>query len=131
VDNSVEDGQFSDSHGVGGGGVMKVVKKKELNEEEAKEKSERMMRLQEEIKNDDAKADEGSDMEEEDLTELSAEEQMRKLMGFGDFGTTKGKKVEDNHTGAARGATASKKERKYRQYMNRKGGFNRPLDKLE
>lgn len=49
---------------------------------------------------------------------------MMKLMGFGDFNTTKNKKVADN-TG---GSVKINKPRKYRQYMNRKGGFNRPLD---
>lgn len=34
------------------------------------------------------------------------------------------KKVEGNHPGD----TLINKKRKYRQYMNRKGGFNRPLD---
>ena len=51
-------------------------------------------------------------------------------MGFGGFGTTKGKAVEDNQSSAARGASSKNKGRKYRQYMNRKGGFNRPLDKM-
>jgi U4/U6.U5 tri-snRNP-associated protein 3 len=39
--------------------------------------------------------------------------------------------VEDNHSGAAKGAAAVKKARKYRQYMNRKGGFNRPLETMK
>jgi U4/U6.U5 tri-snRNP-associated protein 3 len=42
----------------------------------------------------------------------------------------KGKPVEDNHVGAGTGAVSKHKARKYRQYMNRKGGFNRPLDKV-
>lgn len=49
---------------------------------------------------------------------------MMRKMGFGGFGTTKGKKVEGNIGGMAK----VNKPRKYRQYMNRKGGFNRPLD---
>lgn len=36
-------------------------------------------------------------------------------------------KVEGNEAGAAN----VKKERTWRQYMNRKGGFNRPLDPLK
>jgi U4/U6.U5 tri-snRNP-associated protein 3 len=67
---------------------------------------------------------------EEELRGLDDEEQMRLFMGFGDFNTTKGKAVKDNHTTSARGAVAKNKARKYRQYMNRKGGFNRPLDNL-
>ncbi len=32
--------------------------------------------------------------------------------------------------GADASAVDVKKKRKYRQYMNRRGGFNRPLDKI-
>ena len=66
-----------------------------------------------------------------DMWGMDEEEQMRKMLGFsGEFGSTKGKAVDDNHKSAARGAAAKNKGRKYRQYMNRKGGFNRPLDKM-
>ena len=58
------------------------------------------------------------------------EEEMNRLLGFGGFGSTKGKQVVDNAEGASAGAAARHKERKYRQYMNRKGGFNRPLSKM-
>jgi len=61
--------------------------------------------------------DEGKSQEEID---------MMKIMGFSGFDTTKNKKVENNDVGAVH--TLSK--RKYRQYMNRKGGFNRPLDAI-
>ena len=47
-----------------------------------------------------------------------------KQMGFGGFNSTKNTKVEGNSDGYAK----INKPRKYRQYMNRKGGFNRPLD---
>ncbi|KAJ2951068.1 hypothetical protein O0L34_g5447 [Tuta absoluta] len=60
-----------------------------------------------------------------DLEGKSPEEQeMLKVMGFCGFDTTKGKKVEDNVEGEVHVVL----KRKYRQYMNRKGGFNRPLD---
>uniref|UniRef100_A0A0N5C464 U4/U6.U5 small nuclear ribonucleoprotein 27 kDa protein n=1 Tax=Strongyloides papillosus TaxID=174720 RepID=A0A0N5C464_STREA len=52
------------------------------------------------------------------------EDEMMKIMGFGNFSTTKNKKVEGNDVGCVN----IKKTRKYRQYMNRKGGFNKPLD---
>lgn len=52
------------------------------------------------------------------------EVEMMKIMGFSDFDTTKNKKVKGNNTGAVHTVV----KRKYRQYMNRKGGFNRPLD---
>jgi len=49
------------------------------------------------------------------------------MMGFGGFGSTKGKAVEGNQ----HGAVDIKKQRTWRQYMNRRGGFNRPLDKIK
>ncbi|KAI0977218.1 hypothetical protein F4678DRAFT_6578 [Xylaria arbuscula] len=69
--------------------------------------------------------DSGEDaMEEDDLAveddEMSA---MQAMMGFGGFGTTKNQKVAGNNAGAVYKA----KKTEYRQYMNRIGGFNRPL----
>jgi len=61
-------------------------------------------------------------VEEEGQAEDEAS--MMKLMGFTDFNTTKGKHVKGNDTYAANIV----QKRKYRQYMNRRGGFNRPLD---
>ena len=69
---------------------------------------------------------------DEELEGLDEEEQMRRLLGFsGEFGSTKGQAVKDNQSSAARGAASKNKARKYRQYMNRKNGFNRPLDKMD
>ncbi|CAF2388123.1 unnamed protein product [Rotaria sp. Silwood2] len=53
--------------------------------------------------------------------------EMLKTMGFASFDTTKGK-----HTEGATNAygTNIQQKRRYRQYMNRKGGFNRPLDPI-
>ncbi len=48
---------------------------------------------------------------------------MQAMMGFGGFGTTKGQKVAGNNTGSVH----KDKKTEYRQYMNRQGGFNRPL----
>ena len=48
---------------------------------------------------------------------------MQAMMGFGDFGTTKGKHIAGNDVGGVR----KEKKSEYRQYMNRQGGFNRPL----
>lgn len=53
--------------------------------------------------------------------------EMMALMGFGGFDTTKSKPVEGNQRGAAK----VNKQRTWRQYMNRRGGFNRPLDKIK
>ncbi|XP_043094071.1 U4/U6.U5 small nuclear ribonucleoprotein 27 kDa protein isoform X1 [Puntigrus tetrazona] len=62
----------------------------------------------------------------EDMQGKTEEEiEMMKQMGFGSFDSTKGKKKEGSD--AAFEVNVSQK-RKYRQYMNRKGGFNRPLD---
>jgi len=48
------------------------------------------------------------------------------VMGFAGFGSTKNQKVKGNVKMVAK----INKPRKYRQYMNRKGGFNRPLDRV-
>lgn len=48
---------------------------------------------------------------------------MQAMLGFGGFGTTKQKKVAGNNAYAVR----KEKKMEYRQYMNRVGGFNRPL----
>ncbi|KAI0869183.1 hypothetical protein GGS24DRAFT_173618 [Hypoxylon argillaceum] len=67
---------------------------------------------------DDA-MDEDDDLAVED-DEMSA---MQAMMGFGGFGSTKGQKVAGNNAGSVYKA----KKTEYRQYMNRVGGFNRPL----
>jgi len=48
---------------------------------------------------------------------------MQAMMGFGGFGTTQQKKIPGNNAYAVR----KEKKTEYRQYMNRVGGFNRPL----
>ncbi len=50
---------------------------------------------------------------------------MMALMGFGGFGSTAGKHVDDPRVNV--GAARKRTTRKARQYMNRPGGFNRPL----
>lgn len=64
-----------------------------------------------------ADGDEGEEEVDED------EAAMQAMMGFGGFGTTKNKKVAGNNAGAIK----KEKKTEYRQYMNRVGGFNRPL----
>ena len=54
-----------------------------------------------------------------------AEAEMMALMGFGGFGSTAGKHVDDPNANVS--AVRKKTTRKARQYMNRPGGFNRPL----
>lgn len=80
----------------------------------------------EEVKKKERRLNAEGEEEEEDEEEL-----LEEMLGFTGFGTTKGQAVADNQSGAAAGAAGRHKGRKYRQYMNRKGGFNRPLQKME
>lgn len=68
----------------------------------------------------------GKEGEDKDDDDDDAEAQMAAMMGFGGFGSTKGEKVKGN--GAAGAISKPAKRVEYRQYMNRAGGFNRPLD---
>jgi U4/U6.U5 tri-snRNP-associated protein 3 len=124
----------------------------------ALDREQRMARLREEIKREDetlatldkqqSQDQSGSDekkqselekkpqetiieVNQEELEGLDEEEKMRRLLGFNGFGSTKGQAVDDNQSTAARGGAAKNKARKYRQYMNRKNGFNRPLEKMK
>lgn len=76
---------------------------------------------------DDTDGREQGEAMDEDEEELEVEDEgmaaMQAMMGFGGFGTTKGKKIAGNNVGAVR----KEKKTEYRQYMNRVGGFNRPL----
>lgn len=60
---------------------------------------------------------------DEDADEDQTEAQMRKALGFTRFRTTKNTKIPGNQIYAVR----KEKKIEYRQYMNRQGGFNRPL----
>lgn len=68
-----------------------------------------------------------ADLEEEEDVEIVIEDDgmaaMQAMMGFGGFSTTQNKKVPGNDISAVR----KEKKTEYRQYMNRVGGFNRPL----
>jgi U4/U6.U5 tri-snRNP-associated protein 3 len=60
-----------------------------------------------------------------ELLEGEDEEAMlKRIMGFADFRTTKNTKVPGNDKNYA---VHKVKKTEYRQYMNRVGGFNRPL----
>jgi U4/U6.U5 tri-snRNP-associated protein 3 len=74
----------------------------------------------------DAPDDLGEESEEMDAVNDDSSA-MAAFMGLQGFGSTKGKPVEGNQEGAA----DVKKVRTWRQYMNRRGGFNRPLDKIK
>lgn len=56
---------------------------------------------------------------------------INEVLGFASFGTSKNKKIDENHKSAAKGAKAKVIKRTYRQYMNRPGGFNRPLAEVK
>ncbi|XP_040270357.1 U4/U6.U5 small nuclear ribonucleoprotein 27 kDa protein [Bufo bufo] len=74
----------------------------------------------------DSKMVKEREMTAEELEGKTEEEiEMMKMMGFSSFDTTKGKKVDGSVNAYAINVS---QKRKYRQYMNRKGGFNRPLD---
>ena len=69
--------------------------------------------------------EEGEYVEQDDDVEVEDDGMaaMQAMMGFGGFGTTKNKKVLGNNVGGVH----KEKKTEYRQYMNRPGGFNRPL----
>ena len=69
------------------------------------------------------KPDLGVYEDEDIIVEDDAMADMQAMMGFGGFGTTHQKKVPGNDVYAVR----KEKKTQYRQYMNRVGGFNRPL----
>jgi U4/U6.U5 tri-snRNP-associated protein 3 len=81
------------------------------------------------------KQEEGVEGEEEEEVDP-----MAAMMGFGGFGTTKVSlpsrskpktDIKNKSTGQYEGATANvHTQRTWRQYMNRRGGFNRALDKV-
>ena len=58
-----------------------------------------------------------------DIDEDEEDTELRRMMGFTSFKTTQNKKVPGNQIYAVR----KEKKTVYRQYMNRVGGFNRPL----
>ena len=69
------------------------------------------------------------DVEEDAEAAAAAEAEMMAAMGFPvAFDTTQGKDVGDPRSKME--AVKKKEPRKYRQYMNRRGGFNRPLDEV-
>ena len=57
----------------------------------------------------------------------STEEQLKRLFNFTDFSSTKNKShVESDMSGVFKGKNV---KREYRQYMKRRGGFNKNLEK--
>ena len=74
------------------------------------------------------KKEESRDTKMEEAPEdEDSEAEMKRIMGFQDFRTTKNTKVPGNDKNYA---VHKVKKAEYRQYMNRVGGFNRPLDAM-
>jgi U4/U6.U5 tri-snRNP-associated protein 3 len=69
------------------------------------------------------KVEEEPEDDEEIVVDDDGLADMQAMMGFGGFGTTHQQKVAGNDIYAVR----KEKKTEYRQYMNRVGGFNRPL----
>jgi U4/U6.U5 tri-snRNP-associated protein 3 len=63
--------------------------------------------------------------EEPVVEELPSMEEIQAAMGFEGFGTTPGKEVKDKGSNIGRAQVSSK--RRFRQYINRRGGYNQPL----
>merc|ERR1719511_381624 len=57
-------------------------------------------------------------------TDMPEDQMLVKMKGFSAFDSTKGK----DHSGSDLSDVKRATKRQYRQYMNRRGGFNRPLD---
>ncbi|KIY50998.1 hypothetical protein FISHEDRAFT_64547 [Fistulina hepatica ATCC 64428] len=78
---------------------------------------------------DDSKPSSSKASADGDIMDVEQEEDtaMMAMMGMSGFGSTKGKHVLGNQEGDVE----IKKVRTWRQYMNRRGGFNRPLDKIK
>ncbi|CAE8652760.1 unnamed protein product, partial [Polarella glacialis] len=57
-------------------------------------------------------------------TDMPEDQMLSKMMGFSAFDSSKSKDHSSSDLSDVKRAT----KRQYRQYMNRRGGFNRPLD---
>jgi U4/U6.U5 tri-snRNP-associated protein 3 len=58
------------------------------------------------------------------MTDMDEDDALKLMMGFSGFKSTKNTKVPGNEKNYA---VRKVKKTEYRQYMNRAGGFNRPL----
>ncbi|OII73716.1 uncharacterized protein cubi_03514 [Cryptosporidium ubiquitum] len=63
----------------------------------------------------------------ENISSLSESEIIKEMFGIEKFETSKNK----NHSKSSLSCSNIKSRRKYRQYMNRPGGFNRPLSPIQ
>eukprot|EP00440_Ansanella_granifera_P038300 gb/GFBE01041554.1/.p1 GENE.gb/GFBE01041554.1/~~gb/GFBE01041554.1/.p1 ORF type:complete len:148 (+),score=37.96 gb/GFBE01041554.1/:1-444(+) len=100
---------------------------KERRKERSPEKKPAPKRGRSESEGSDS--DKSSDDEEEMKefllsTDMPEDQMLSKMMGFSAFDSSKGKDHGSSDLSDVKRAT----KRQYRQYMNRRGGFNRPLD---
>lgn len=114
---------------------MAVAATKKAQEEQARKErlalAKRLMHRDDDSENEEGEEGEGEGEEgDEEAVGNGGEQDIMALMGFTGFDSTKGKPVTDNKKSAAVGVVSKHKRRIYRQYMNRRGGFNRPLQKL-
>lgn len=62
-----------------------------------------------------------------DISSISESELIKEMFGIEKFETSKNK----SHSASSLSGFNAKSRRKYRQYMNRSGGFNRPLSPVQ
>ena len=106
-------------------------KDRNIPEENRRSKHEKVTQAKKPVHGADSSINEDDDQSDEmSGNPPEGDEDFMKLFGFSDFDTTKGKTVYDNSHSAAVGKAAKNKGRQYRQYMNRRGGFNKPLAKM-
>lgn len=113
--------------------VTQILSAKQAEEQKKKERLALAKRLQRGDSSDEDEVEEDGEVEDLSAIQseaLATEQDLMRALGFGGFDSTKGKQIVDNKAGAAVGAVAKHKKRVYRQYMNRRGGFNRPLQKI-
>lgn len=96
--------------------------KKPKRDEPLTRTEDRKLRLRNSTRKRQQPLEDDEDLFIENKDEIKA--QMQKMMGFTSFSSTKETKVPGNW---AVGGVSKESKSQFRQYMNRKGGFNRPL----
>ena len=76
------------------------------------------------------KMNESEDNNSSDSEHSDETTEIMRVMGFAKFHSTKGEKKPTDYLGKIESEVRIVKKRRYRQYMNRRGGFNRPLDPI-
>jgi U4/U6.U5 tri-snRNP-associated protein 3 len=92
-------------------------------EKRREKRDEERPREKEKSRRDDKRRDPS---EEPEIDTKNEDAMMQQMLGFSNFDTSKGK----DHATSDEWMIKRRSKRKYRQYMNRRGGFNRPLDSV-